>query len=44
MDKKEKYELLVKQIRALIEGETDKVAVMSTVASEIHNTMGFWWT
>ena len=44
MDKKEKYELLVKQIRALIEGETDEVAVMSTVASEIHNTMGFWWT
>lgn len=44
MSKEEKYKLLVKQIKALIEGETDTVAVMSTVAAEIHDTMGFWWT
>ena len=44
MDKNEKYELLVSQIRSLIEGETDAVAVMSNVAAAIHQTMGFWWT
>ena len=44
MNKIEKYELLVCQIRSLIEGETDAVAVMSNVAAAIHQTMGFWWT
>ena len=42
--KSEKYELLTCQIRSLIEGETDAVAVMSNVAAAIHQTMGFWWT
>lgn len=44
MGKKEQYELLTCQIRALIEGETDAVAVMSNVAAAIHQAMGFWWT
>lgn len=35
---------MVSGIRALIEGETDMIAVMSNVAAEIHQTMGFWWT
>lgn len=42
--KSEKYELLTCQIRSLIEGEMDAVAVMSNVAAAIHQTMGFWWT
>ena len=42
--KEEKYELLVSQIRALIEGENDVIAVMSNVAAAIHQTMEFWWT
>ena len=42
--KEEKYELLVSQIRALIEGENDVIAVMSNVGAAIHQTMGFWWT
>ena len=42
--KKEKYSLLTEQIRALIEGETDQVAVMANVSAAIHETMGFWWT
>ena len=42
--KEEKYELLVSQIRALIEGENDVIAVMSNVVAAIHQTMGFWWT
>lgn len=44
MDKIEKYEILVSQIRSLIQGETDVVAVMSNVAAAIHQAMGFWWT
>jgi GAF domain-containing protein len=42
--KAEKYQLLTEQIRALIEGETDCVAVMANVCAAIHETMGFWWT
>lgn len=44
MDKNEKYQLLTKQISALIEGETDSVAVMANVCAAIHETMGFFWT
>ena len=44
MDKIEKYRLLTEQIRALIEGETDSVAVMANVCAAIHEAMGFWWT
>ena len=39
-----KYGLLTEQIRALIEGETDSIAVMANVCAAIHETMGFWWT
>ena len=44
MDKIEKYRLFTEQIRALIEGETDSVAVMANVCAAIHEAMGFWWT
>ena len=43
-DKIEKYRLLTAQIRALIEGETDNIAVMANVCAAIHETMGFFWT
>ena len=36
--------MLVSQIKSLIEGETDMVAVMSNVAAAIHLEMKFWWT
>ena len=42
--KQEQYQLLTEQIKALIEGETDVVAVMANVAAAIHEAMGFWWT
>lgn len=42
--KSEKYQLLCEQIKALIEGETDAIAVMANVAAVIHEAMGFWWT
>ena len=44
MSKIENYKLLVEQIKALIEGERDVVAVMANVAAAIHEAMGFWWT
>ena len=43
-NKEEKYRLLTEQIRCLIEGETDAVAVMANVCAAIHETMGFFWT
>jgi len=42
--KEEKYRLLIEQIRALITGETDEVAIMANVCAAIHETMGFFWT
>ena len=40
----EKYRLLTAQIRALIEGENDAIAMMANVCAAIHETMGFFWT
>lgn len=44
LPKAEQYQLLKAQIQALIENETDPVAVMSNTCAAIHETMGFWWT
>ena len=43
-NKEEKYRLLAEQIRSLIEGETDAVAVMANISAAIQETMGFFWT
>ena len=43
-EKEQAYELLYKQIQALIEGEQDEIAVMANVAALIHETFHFWWT
>lgn len=42
--KEQKYELLYKQIEALVMGESDPIANMANVAAMIHYTFGFWWT
>ena len=42
--KEEKYQLLLEQIKALTEGETDSIAVMANLCAAIHETMGFFWT
>ena len=44
MEKEEKYRLLTEQVKALIEGESDRIAVMSNVVAAIHETMAFFWT
>jgi GAF domain-containing protein len=43
-EKEQTYELLYKQVQALIEGEQDEIAVMANVAALIHETFRFWWT
>lgn len=42
--KHEKYELLYKQIAAVVSAESDTIANMANVAAMIHHTFGFWWT
>ena len=42
--KQERYEALLPQIEAVVEGETDLIANMANVAAMLHETFGFWWT
>jgi GAF domain-containing protein len=42
--KQERYEALLPQIKAIVEGETDLIANMANVAAMLHETFGFWWT
>ena len=42
--KEKQYKMLVAQLQSLVEGETDKIAVMSNVAAAIHQEMKFWCT
>ena len=42
--KSEKYQLLVKQVHALVESENDAIAIMANVSAAIHEAMGFLWT
>ena len=44
VNKEEKYRLLTEQLKALLEGETDQVAMMANVAAAIQAEMGFFWT
>lgn len=43
-EKEQKYDLLLRQVRALAEGETDAIAWMANTAALIHEAFGFWWT
>ena len=42
--KEEKYEVLLPQIAAVIDGEPDIIANMANVASMLHETFHFLWT
>lgn len=44
MNKTEKYEALLPQVKALCEGENDMIAKMANVAAMLHYEFGFWWT
>lgn len=43
-EKEKKYDLLLRQIQSLAEGETDDIALMANMAAAIHDTFHFWWT
>src|SRR4051812_44391517 len=42
-DKAERYKILIPQIAALVEGESDVVANLSNIAAALRQTMGFFW-
>lgn len=42
--KAERYELLYRQVVALVEGESDTISNMANIAAMIHATFDFWWT
>lgn len=42
--KQERYEALLPQIKAVVEGEADLIANMANVSAMLHETFGFWWT
>jgi len=43
-EKQQHYDLLTRQVEALIVGESDAIAVMANVAAAVHEAMGFFWT
>jgi GAF domain-containing protein len=43
VDKKEKYETLLPQLEALINGETDLVANQANISAALRETFGWWW-
>ncbi len=44
MDKNKTYQLLVKQVESLIEGENNPVGQLANAVALLHETMGWWWT
>jgi GAF domain-containing protein len=44
MDKNATYQLLVKQVESLIEGENNIMGQLANAAALLHETMGWWWT
>lgn len=44
MDKKETYQLLVKQVESLLAGEDNATGQLANAAALLHETMGWWWT
>ena len=44
MEKRDKYEMLYRQLASLLDGETDEIANMANTTALIHETFGFWWT
>lgn len=44
MDKNKTYQLLVKQVESLIEGEDNPVGQLANAAAMLQEIMGWWWT
>lgn len=43
-DKRQKYQLLYRQIETALSNESDSIANMANLSTMIHSTFGFWWT
>ncbi|WP_029903699.1 GAF domain-containing protein [Prevotella sp. 10(H)] len=41
--KQEKYQSLLPQLKALLEGETDTIANMANISAALKQTFGFYW-
>ena len=39
----EKYEALLPQLEALVEGETDLTANLANISSALHQVFSWWW-
>ena len=44
MTKQERYEEVLPQVVAMIEGETNRVSGMANVAAALHEAFQWWWT
>ena len=44
LDKQGRYEELLPQLKALLEGENDLIANMANLAAVLHESFGFLWT
>ncbi len=44
LNRREKYEELMPQIRALVTGETDLIANLANISAALKESMGFLWT
>ena len=44
MTKQERYDELLPQVVAMIDGEKNAVSVMANVAAALHVAFGWWWT
>lgn len=42
-DKQGRYDTLIPQIEALVQGETDLIANLSNIAAALKQTLGFFW-
>lgn len=42
-DKKERYKILLPQIKSLVDGENDLIANLSNIAGALKQAMGFFW-
>ena len=42
-DKKDQYEILLPQLKALIAGENDLIANLANISAALHQTFGWWW-
>lgn len=44
MDKREKYEVFLPQLRGLIDGTQEAVSVLANVSAALHTEFGWFWT